>query len=194
MFNPNEIRVSRRKQDVLRACRVLEEELSAKMTPPSEPGNGSHSSGHLMLKAFQKAVRNLREILRRQARKEKVQSLDSGTTALEIRQDEASASSQSANGMAVLPERHTRKHHLTASNGDEDQGQPSNDAQMVDSTPQEETPIPPPPYDEFQSTGEFASDDLWEEFFTLGTEFNSSDWDTFLIDLDEQMSGMGSGT
>jgi len=93
-----------------------------------------------------------------------------------------------------LPERHTRKPHLTALNGDENQGQITNIAQMVDSTPQEETPILPPPYDEFQSTGEFASDELWEEFFTIGTEFNSSDWDTFLIDLDEQMSGMGSGT
>jgi len=97
--------------------------------------------------------------------------------------------------MLVLPERQTRKTYPDAPNGDGYQGQAMNNATMLDSTPQEQqTPNPPPPYDEFQSGGEFASDDLWEEFFTLGTEFNSSDWDTFLIDLDEQMSGMGSGT
>jgi hypothetical protein len=193
-FNPTEIRVSQRKQDVLRACRVLEEELSAKMTPSSEPGNDSHSSGHLMLKAFQKAVWNLRGLLRRQMSKENVQPLATDTGVTKARQNESLTNTQATNEMDVLPERHTRKPHLNALNGDENQGQITNIAQMVNSTPQEETPILPPPYDEFQSTGEFASDELWEEFFTLGTEFNSSDWDTFLIDLDEQMSGMGSGT
>jgi hypothetical protein len=35
---------------------------------------------------------------------------------------------------------------------------------------------------------------MWDEFFTVGSDFNSTDWDTFLIDLDEQMAAMGSGT
>jgi hypothetical protein len=50
------------------------------------------------------------------------------------------------------------------------------------------------PYHELQSTVDIAADDMWEEFVTIRPDFNSSGWDTFLIDLDGQMAGMGSGT
>ena len=72
--------------------------------------------------------------------------------------------------------------------------QSSNYVSMTQAPPQKEGTRFPSPYDEFQSTNEFASDDMWEEFFTVGPDFNSTDWDTFLVDLDEQMAGMGSGT
>jgi hypothetical protein len=38
--NPNKIRIEQKKKDVLRDCRVLEEQLSAKMEPVDELGNG----------------------------------------------------------------------------------------------------------------------------------------------------------
>jgi len=60
--------------------------------------------------------------------------------------------------------------------------------------PQGQTPHHLQSYYELQGTGEFAPDDMWEEFFTIRPDFNRSNWDTFLIDLDRQMAGIGSGT
>jgi hypothetical protein len=34
---------------------------------------------------------------------------------------------------------------------------------------------------------------MWEEFFITGPDFNRSNWDTILIDLDRKMAGIGSG-
>jgi len=76
-FNPNKIPVEQRKKDVLRDCRVLEEELSAKMEPMDELGNEGDSNGYLMLKAFQKALLNLRGLFRSTNGKEKLQQVES---------------------------------------------------------------------------------------------------------------------
>ena len=62
-FNPNEIRVEQRKQDVSRACRVLEAELGAKMEP--DECDWEEWNGRVMLRAFHKAALNLRALLRR---------------------------------------------------------------------------------------------------------------------------------
>jgi hypothetical protein len=109
---------------------------------------------------------------------------------------------QRANYVANLPERQKRKSQQAAANTVCYKPQPSSYAHVDESAIQEEqyqtgekqTPITPPRYDEGDESGEFAREDLWEEFFTIGPEFNCSDWDTFLIDLDEQMSGMGSNS
>jgi hypothetical protein len=42
--------------------------------------------------------------------------------------------------------------------------------------------------------GELTADVIWDEFFTVGTSFDESDWDTFLVDQDEQMGGVGSAS
>jgi hypothetical protein len=76
-FNSNEIRVEQRKKDALRDCRVLEEELSANMESVDELGNEGDSNGHLKLRAFQKALQNLRGLLRRTNGKEKSQQVES---------------------------------------------------------------------------------------------------------------------
>ncbi|KAK2839315.1 hypothetical protein FQN49_006259 [Arthroderma sp. PD_2] len=52
-FNPDNIHVSQRKGDVLRACRELEAELNAKIIP-SGTANGNTSGGQVMVKSFSK--------------------------------------------------------------------------------------------------------------------------------------------
>lgn len=191
-FNPNEIRVEQRKQDVLKACRVLEEELSAKMEPESERSEGN-SNGEMMLRAFQKAVLNLRGILRRTNGREKLQLTEvvAGVTGVSGDNQEVT---QHINGLAAI-ERHGRSSQDTTTNNGNSPSQLGNYAPVNEtSLLRDQASLPQPPGDEFHPTGEFASDDMWEEFFTVGPDFNSSDWDTFLIDLDEQMAGMGNDT
>lgn len=190
-FNPNEIRVEQRKQDVLRACRVLEEELGAKMEP-NESG-GEDSNGRVMLRAFQKAVLNLRALLRRMNGTEKMQQPEITTDFMEARR-EVSPNDPLAKGTFTKTGRQMRSTQHSATNTQNYSSQPGNYASTNKPTPQEETPFLRPPYDEPQPPTDFAVDNMWEEFFTVCSDFNSADWDTFLIDLDEQMAGMGSGT
>jgi hypothetical protein len=189
-FNPNEIRVEQRKQDVLRACRVLEEELGAKMEP--DESGGEDSNGRVMLRAFQKAVLNLRALLKRMNGKEKMQQGEIITDFMEARHED-SPNDQLANGTFTKTARQMRSAQHTATNTEKYSSQAENYASTNQTTPQG-TLIPPPAYDEPQLPSDFAVDNMWEEFFTVGSDFNSTDWDTFLIDLDEQMAGMGSGT
>ncbi|PMD20688.1 hypothetical protein NA56DRAFT_573765 [Hyaloscypha hepaticicola] len=190
-FNPNEIRVEKRKQDVLRACRVLEEELGAKMEP-NESG-GEDSNGRVMLKAFQKAVLNLRALLKRMNRTEKMQQPETTTDFMEARR-EVSPNDPFAKGTFTKAGRQMRSAQDIATNTQNYSSQPGNYASTNQSAPEEEMPLLHPPYDEPQPPTVFAVDNMWEEFFTVGSDFNSTDWDTFLIDLDEQMAGMGSET
>jgi hypothetical protein len=221
-FNPDEIRASQRKQEVLQACRILEEELNTKMRPKNEAENGSSPSGHFMLKSFQKAVQSLRGVLRRK----QTATTGTGTALAEVNQDPTSSVNQvndaSDKGMASLPKRWKGVGNQAAVNNDgivyvTDMGdyQPQTEisAQLDQPIPQDndtqsqdtiqQTPFPPhPPYGEQsydlaeqgQASGELTVDVLWDEFFTVGTSFDDSDWDTFLIDLDEQMGGVGSGS
>jgi hypothetical protein len=55
-FNPDEIRVPQRKEEVLRACHALEEELNGKITSCHGSENKTLSSCQLMLKSFHEAV------------------------------------------------------------------------------------------------------------------------------------------
>jgi len=189
-FNSNEIRVEQGKQDVLRACRVLEEELGAKMEP--DESDGEESNGRVMLRAFQKAVLNLRALLGRKNGKEKRQ-VEVITDFMEARH-EVSPNFPFANGTFTKTDRQMRKTQHTATNTENYSSKPDTYASTAQTTPQEQTLISPPPGDEPQLSSDFAVDNMWEEFFTVGSDFNSIDWDTFLIDLDEQMAGMGSGT
>jgi hypothetical protein len=187
-FNPNEIRVAQKKEDVLRACRVLEEELSAKMEPSGESGDDGNSNGHLMLKAFQKAVLNLRGLLRRTSSKEKLQQDETvtevGQETVNLPEKQMRSTQQSATSMGPYP----------SQPGNSTQADEISQGHQYQSGEQPQLAVPTLSYDEFQTSSDFAVNDMWKEFFTVGPDFNSSDWDTFLIDLDEQMAGMGSGT
>ena len=189
-FNPNEIRVEQRKKDVLRACRVLEEELSEKMEPASDLGDGGDSNGHLMLRAFQKAVLNLRGLLRKNS-KEKPSVAGTVPGATEGMQD---VGDEIVNRRDLQTKRQGNAQERTMSSEYYTRHPGNHTSTLVPSPQEHPTPLPPPPYDEFEPSGDFAVDDMWQEFFTVGPDFNSTDWDTFLIDLDEQMAGMGSGT
>jgi len=103
--NPNKIQIEQRKKDVLRDCRVLEEQLSAKMEPVDELGNGGDLDGHLMLNAFQKALLNQRGLFRRTNGKEKLPQVEyvSGV----IGQDDGLTGGQLTSGMPMIPERLT---------------------------------------------------------------------------------------
>jgi hypothetical protein len=193
-FNPNEIRVEHRKKDVLRACRILEEELSAKMEPAEEMRYDGESDGRLMLRAFQKAVLNLRGLLRRTNCRGRSQQVVYINGASRAKQDVDLTAGQSTNRMSVMPHGPVNGGQPETTNGESHPPESGNYVTMRESVRQEQAPHLLQPYNELQTTGDFASRDMWEEFFTIGPDFNSSDWDTFLIDLDEQMAGMGSGT
>lgn len=210
-FNPDEIRVSQRKQEVLRACRVLEEELNAKITPYNRGERENYSSGQLMLKSFQKAVQNLRGILRKKGAKD-----DSQTSSVASTDD--APRNPFGKDISHLPERQKRTNPHSATNsdsfsipGDEKvgfQSQSHMSTYMDESTgdrndqgqsrEQQTAFIPPHRYDEHshpqfegdQGSGELIVDELWSEFFSVGPTFNDLDWDSFLIDLDNQMTGI----
>jgi hypothetical protein len=189
-FNANEIRVEQRKQDVLKACRVLEGELGAKMGP--DESGGEDSNGRVMLRAFQKAVLNLRALLRMNGT-EKMQQPEMTTDPMEARH-EVSPNDPLAKGTCTKTGRQMRSTQHTAANTENHSPQPGKYTSTNQPTPQEQRPLLRPPYDDPQPPSDFAVDNMWEEFFTVGSDFNSTDWDTFLIDLDEQMAGMSNGT
>ncbi|KAF4622656.1 hypothetical protein G7Y89_g14371 [Cudoniella acicularis] len=218
-FNQDEIRVSQRKQEVLQACRVLEEELNTKIAPPcSGAENESCSSGQLMLQSFQRAVQNLRGILRRKGSKDKPLQSSSGTIIENTAKDplptkEIYTMPQRQRPSALHPEpssesgftpanenisnqRHSNVSlHMDESSRDQnDQGQGSEPQRQ-----QQQSPFNlPPPYDEhihshqiegsYGSSGELIADELWSEFFTVGPTFNDVDWNTFLIDFENQIT------
>jgi hypothetical protein len=203
-LNPDEIRASQRKQEVLQACRILEEELNTKMRPNNGAENGSSPGSHFMLKSFQKAVQSLRGVLRRKQTATK----GSGTGIAEVNQDPTSSVNQVNDafdkGMASLPKRRKGVSNGAAVNYDgivyatdmaDYQPQSEISAQLDRPIPQDnvtqsqdtrqQTPFPPhPPYDEHtyglaeegQASGELTVDVLWDELFTVGMSFDDSDW------------------
>lgn len=63
-FNPDREQAPRRKQQVLYACRVLEEEMNNRPTAPDM------SSSQLVVRSFQNAIKNLRGTLRKYVRED----------------------------------------------------------------------------------------------------------------------------
>ncbi|PMD67460.1 uncharacterized protein K444DRAFT_16181 [Hyaloscypha bicolor E] len=133
-FNPTEIQVEQRKKDVLRACRVLEEELSAKMEPVDELGNEGDSNGHLKLRAFQKALQNLRGLLRRTNGKEKLQQVESVSGI--VGQNEGLTGGHSTNGMPMMPKRQTDGGQPKTTNSGNYPLQSGNYSAIIESIPQ----------------------------------------------------------
>ena len=211
-FNPDEVRVSQRKEDVLRACRKLEEELNAKLVPTNAAGNEGYSNGQAMLKSFRKAVQNLRALLKKKPNKDKLQllnrvSADNGTDNLTTK------------APVVWGNRRARRAHLQGMNRNSS-AESSNEIidNQLQATSYEhpnhtipydktagglnglpQTPILTPqptdngsrsPREAIQGPGELIVDELWDEFFAVGSTFEDADWDAFLIDFDEQIGGI----
>jgi hypothetical protein len=212
-YNPGEIRASQRKQDVLQACRVLEEDLNAKTLTKNGREKEGFSRGQLLLKSFRKAVQTLRGMLRKTQSGNKLQQLDGLFTDRRV-------NDPSANEVIMFPnsQRRSTRHSVTSNQDSsrsvnqiiDSQLQVPVNAHTDPSTSHDQDslghsnelqrlypPNPPPPYDRHDSSqhegtqvaGEFIVDDLWEDLFTVGPSFNDTDWGQFISDMDDQMGG-----
>ncbi|KAM5431261.1 hypothetical protein MferCBS31731_007935 [Microsporum ferrugineum] len=206
-FNPESIEVSQRKEDVLRACRELEAELNAKKIPHSRTADEGTSSGQLMVQSFQKAVQSLRAILRRRISEDGPDKVGISSPSTKI-----SAITPEKQGRAT----YSPLMHKDITNHMNDSRAPtaeaSRDIHKCQPTPrnrttfaQDEKDLMPPTQatlplshhekdqkhlEETHSAGDLVTDELWDEFFTVGSTFNNTDWDTFLLDVGDEIGGM----
>jgi hypothetical protein len=188
-FNPNTDQAPHRKQQVLDACRDLEEELNAKLVPSSGSADGNISSGQLRVRSFQNAVQSLRDTLRKQAR----ESEPEGTTASWVGDTVTSTHSQqriAAHADLTDPVSDTTKIrkpvaiYLNGRGEIIDSMAPRMPHQQTESVAasnedvmQADAPSEP-----------LLVDELWDDFFTVGSTFNDTDWDTFFTDVGANMS------
>ncbi|KAF7596249.1 hypothetical protein BBP40_002782 [Aspergillus hancockii] len=202
-FNPDNIQVPQRKQYVLRACRALEEELNAKIIPGNGAANENTSSGQFMVRSFQKAVQSLRGVLRKRMNEDESDS--AAATEASAKDVPISLSRPGGNAYSAMhgnssgqtddiinhsPEVNPYAHDYGATSQTRLNPEQGEEHQM--------SIAPPPPYhvhmqrelEETHVPGELIVDELWDEFFTVGSTFNDTDWDTFLLDVGEQIGGM----
>lgn len=206
-FNPESIEVSQRKEDVLRACRELEAELNAKKIPRSRTADEGTSSGQLMVQSFQKAVQSLRAILRRRISEDGPDKVGISSPSTKI-----SAITPEKQGRVT----YSPPMHKDITNHMDDSRAPaaeaSRDIHKCQPTPRNRTTFAQDEKDlmpstqatlplshhekdqkhleETHSAGDLVTDELWDEFFTVGSTFNNTDWDTFLLDVGDEIGGM----
>lgn len=203
-FSPSNIRVSERKQEVLLACRELERELNAKTISSSGVENENVSTGQLMVKSFRKAVQSLRDILRKKIN----EGEPDGVAPLNAPGTQFSVSRDERRRIVPSPATHEapsgRDHHMinpfsTTSNNTYPNEPIVHDGSYTDQSNEQQGPIAQPStdagrdqtgFDDAQPSGELMVDELWDEFFTVGSNFNDTDWDAFLLDVGDQMSRM----
>ncbi|KAL2810737.1 hypothetical protein BJX63DRAFT_422835 [Aspergillus granulosus] len=202
-FNPDNVQVvPQRKQYVLNACRALETELNAK-TVQLEDGvaseSGNTSNGQLMVKSFQRAVQNLRGLLRKEVGDDEA---DSAGTAASILQETSTSRSKRPRTAAYSTAPHETLSIRQVSNVTPQRldgaGKSSQGGYHHDRTEERQTLIDQPPYEgqapdglnETHGSSELIVDELWDEFFTVGSTFNDADWDMFLLNAGEQMGGI----
>ena len=173
-FNPDEIGIPQREQEVLRACRVLEETLTAKMQSHHNSEPEDCSSGELMLKSFQKAIQNLRGILRKQGTKDNPQR--SSRFSGDIPRNDKFT--KNASLLAREQEQATLQAHGNSSkpSNEGSEGQSGMDPQLTQFEAvvgQQEIVTSTTPY-EFeipQGSSDLIIDELWSEFFSVGPTF-----------------------
>lgn len=186
-FNPDRDQTPHRKQQVLRACRALEEELNAKLLPSGGSATEDVSSGQLMVRSFQNAVRSLRDTLRKQVREDE----SGGATASAARETVPSTDSQARVATHAIS--------TTPASGTSDPRKPKppqgergsmnstasrtqyQQAENMSAISEEVTRTDAPNESLFV-------DELWDDFFTVGSTFNETDWDTFFFDLGANMN------
>ncbi|KAG9783468.1 hypothetical protein KCU88_g3020, partial [Aureobasidium melanogenum] len=190
-FNPDRDQAPRRKQQVMRACRAMEEELNAKVVPSSGPGAEDISSGQLMLRSFQNAVRNLRDTLRKHMPREEEPDGASSSSVRDalplthnfsrfvIHRDPA----EQVFGTADIYRPQPRE--------DEDSRNMQSMASQVTHEQSEQMQNLPARNDDITRADEasepFLVDELWDDFFTVGSTLNETDWDAFFSDVGANM-------
>lgn len=185
-FNPGKDQAPHRKQQVLRACRALEEELNAKLVPPCEPANEDISSSQLMVRSFQNAVGNLRGILRKHVREEELD----GAPAEPVRDVLPPTDSQRPITTYTDPIRSvfgtSDNHHPRPYPN----GQSDNMKMLAPPVPHQQTKIVAASNEEItkaDAPSELLVDGLWDDFFTVGSTFSDTDWDAFFSDVGANM-------
>lgn len=192
-YNPGGDQAPERRQQVLRACRALEVELNAKVVRSDrEAAIEDHlSTGQLMVRSFQNAVSNLRATLRKHAREDgssgaiAMGTLDRGNltstsdqrrvTAFSI-PTEPGLGTRHVGKSQELPSRDLGFNGLsTASQAQQPQIEPA--ALGNGETANANAP----------SNDLLMVDELWDDFFTMGSNFNDTDWDTFFSDVGANM-------
>jgi hypothetical protein len=192
-YNPDRDQAPERRQQVLRACRALEVELNAKVVnSSSEPANEDNlSTGQLMVRSFQNAVSNLRATLRKQAREDEPDGAlatsvsDRGTLTSTDNRRRVTIHTDSTKPVAGT--RHIRKYPESYSS---DSG--VNAESMVSHPPQQHVEIVGFGNEDLTNAGVASNellmvDELWHDFFTVGSNFNDTDWDTFFSDVGANM-------
>ncbi|KAL4742971.1 hypothetical protein BDV11DRAFT_216177 [Aspergillus similis] len=199
-FNPDntQVPVPQRKQYVLQACRALEAELNAKTIPANGAAGGNTSNGQLMVRSFQRAVQNLRGLLKKRMNEDEAGS----AATIEASAQDASISCGQRPGMAYsAPLHETSSGHITVNQASQATPQRNGSERPPESSyhhnltqkPQTVTTRPPPDeqvsgeLEERHVPGELIVDELWDEFFTVGSTFNDADWSMFLLDAGEQI-------
>jgi len=215
-FNQGEMHVAQRKQDVLRACRVLEEELRANLDVARQ--NGPSSRKKALAQSLQRVVHNLREVLKRRVDKDRAATTTNDVEVVDDNDDNNNHKRvTSTDKMAIEPESEPDGSAVNVRERRMVQKQQRQHLEGDGAPLPAPLPLLPPslplPYehnqpqqdgqpklqyqtqDEVQDrspTGEREPtlNELWDEFFSVGPTFDGSDWDMFLVDLDSQM-GLG---
>lgn len=186
-FNPDRDQTPHRKQQVLRACRALEEELNAKLVPSGGSAIEDVSSGQLMVRSFQNAVRSLRDTLRKQVREDE----SDGVTASVARETVPSTDSQTRIATHAIP---TKPAFGTSDlrKPEPPQNEHGNMKSMTSRTPYQQTENVAAINEEVTRADApnelLFVDELWDDFFTVGSTFNETDWDTFFFDVGANMN------
>lgn len=176
--NPNDVRVSERKQEVLQACRTLDRELNSKTISSNGAEAENASTGQFVIKSLRKVVQKLREALMKKTSEPPGHDLSVEVPAVSA--DEKRQISQEFPARDILP---------TLESGSDQPRQSSPHTYDQDGEQQTSAVSPLNPGGT-QVPNEPMMDDLWDEFFNVGSNFNDADWDEFLLDVGGQMGGM----
>ncbi|KAG2414474.1 hypothetical protein HFD88_003665 [Aspergillus terreus] len=173
-FNPDKIQipVSQRKQYVLQACRALEAELNAKIIPPNDGMANEHTSNGQLMRMSEEDAESA--VIMEALAPETAASRGKRRG----RAGSAAPRETSSRQMIVNEAFRATPQRPGSEQAPEGAYQPAYDEQVPREL--EETPAP----------GELIVDELWDEFFTVGSTFNDADWDTFLLDAGEQIGGI----
>jgi hypothetical protein len=189
-FNPDRAHAPRRKQNVLLACRALEEELNAKVLPANGIPTEGVPSGQLMVRSFQNAVQNLRGILRKNVRQDESSDSAAATPSIERKTPRerwrgsnvvTRAGSSSLNAGVNRPSESAAS--CTQDNGTDAHievlhGENQDAANTATSFDQ---------IGETDGDGDLVVDALWDDLFTFGATFDDTDWDGFFSGVGANM-------
>lgn len=181
-FNPDKAQAPRLKNDVIEACRSLEKDLHAKLVPTNMAAGEDVSSGQRMVQSFQNTVRNLRGILRKHVHEDETDNVptasarDNFASPAQQRRIATRASSSIPQTTNIVPPPSPPPTRPYTGNYNEDTIGGNFPTASEDAT-------------ELDTAGDLVTDKLWDDFFTVGSSFNDTDWDTFFSDVEANIGG-----